>query len=79
MWTPGYFIDIPVREGISEILEQINNDSYVVILSKVINRIGVTKEKNIWLNNNISPNAYSDVTYIPYDKSKSDFLVFRAC
>lgn len=74
MWTPGYFIDIPVREGISEILEQINKDSYVVILSKVINRIGVTKEKNIWLNNNISPNAYSDVTYIPYDKSKSDFL-----
>lgn len=74
MWNPGYFVDIPVREGISEVLERINKDSYVVILSKVINRIGVTKEKNMWLNKNISPHAYSDVIYVPYDRSKCDYL-----
>ncbi len=74
MWTPGYFIDIPVREGISDLLERINSESYVVILSKVINRFGVTREKNIWLQNNISQNAYSDVVYVPYDRSKSDYL-----
>lgn len=74
MWLPGYFMDIPVREGISEILERINAESNVVILSKVINRIGVTKEKNIWLNKNISPNAYSDIIYVPYDRKKSDYM-----
>lgn len=74
MWNPGYFIDIPVREGISDLLERINSESYVVILSKVINRIGVTKEKNIWLEKNISANAYSDVIYVPYDRSKSDYM-----
>lgn len=74
MWTPGYFIDLPVREGISEILEKINKEAYVVILSKVIPRIGVAKEKNIWLSQNISSQAYSDVIYVPYYKSKSDYL-----
>lgn len=74
MWNPGYFIDIPVREGISDLLERINSESYVVILTKVINRIGVTKEKNIWLEKNISANAYSDVIYVPYDRSKSDYM-----
>ena len=74
MWTPGYFLNIPVREGISDLLERINSESYVVILSKVINRFGVTREKNIWLQNNISQNAYSDVVYVPYDRSKSDYL-----
>jgi 5'(3')-deoxyribonucleotidase len=74
MWNPGYFLNIPVREGISDILVEINKDSYVVILSKVINRVGVTKEKNIWLNNNISQDAYSDIIYVPYDRSKSDYM-----
>lgn len=74
MWTPGYFLNIPVRKGISDLLERINSEAYVVILSKVINRIGVTKEKNIWLKQNISPNAYSDVIYVPYDRSKSDYM-----
>lgn len=74
MWNPGYFVDIPVREGISDLLERINSEAYVVILTKVINRIGVTKEKNIWLEKNISPNAYSDVIYVPYDRSKSDYM-----
>ena len=45
MWNPGYFINIPVRYGISDLLQRINEESYVVILSKVINRVGVTKEK----------------------------------
>ncbi|MDO4282477.1 MAG: hypothetical protein Q4D02_02470 [Clostridia bacterium] len=74
MWKPGYFLDIPVREGISDVLERINAESYVIILSKVINRIGVTKEKNIWLSKNISPNAYSDIIYVPYDRKKSDYM-----
>lgn len=74
MYTPGYFTKIPVREGISELLERINKESYVVILSKVINRIGVTKEKNIWLNENISRQAYTDVIYVPYDRSKADYM-----
>lgn len=74
MWRPGYFLTIPVREGISEQLERINAESHVVILTKIINRIGVTKEKSEWLQKNISPNAYSDVVYVPYDKSKSDYM-----
>lgn len=74
MWTPGYFRTIPVRPGISDLLERINTESYVVGISKVINRIGVTKEKSFWVNENISPKAYSDIIYVPYDRSKSDFL-----
>ncbi len=74
MWEPGYFLDIPVRPGISDLLEQINKDSYVVILSKVINRIGVTKEKSQWIEKNISRSAYSDIIYVPYDRSKSDYM-----
>lgn len=74
MWNPGYFRTIPVRPGISELLERINTESYVVILSKVINRIGVTQEKSLWINENISPNAYSDIIYVPYDRSKSDYM-----
>lgn len=74
MWRPGYFVDVPVRDGISDMLEKINQESHVVILSKVINRIGVTKEKNIWLDRNISSKAYSDVIYVPYDRSKSEFM-----
>lgn len=74
MWTPGYFRTIPVRPGISDLLERINTESYVIGLSKVIKRIGVTKEKSFWINENISPKAYSDIIYVPYDRSKSDFL-----
>ena len=74
MWRPGYFLNIPVREGISEVLTRINTDSYVIILTKVINRIGVTKEKEEWLRRNISPDAYSDLIYVPYDRSKSDYM-----
>lgn len=74
MWRPGYFANIPVRKGISEILERINAESNVVIVSKVIDRIGVTKEKNIWLEKNISSNAYSDIIYVPYDRKKSDYM-----
>lgn len=74
MWTPGYFTTIPVRDGISELLERINKESYVVILSKVINRVGVTKEKSLWLKANISKDAYSDIIYVPYDRSKSDYM-----
>lgn len=74
MWNPGYFLDIPVREGISELLERINSESYVIILSKVINRVGVTKEKSLWLERNISHNAYSDIIYVPYNQSKSDYM-----
>lgn len=74
MWNPGYFINIPVRDGISDLLQRINEESYVVILSKVINRVGVTKEKNIWLKNNISSDAYSDIIYVPYDRIKSDYM-----
>lgn len=74
MWTPGYFRTIPVRPGISNLLVRINAIAYVVILSKVINRIGVTQEKNFWTLQNISDNAYSDIIYVPYDRSKSDYL-----
>lgn len=74
MWQPGYFRNIPVRKGISELLVRINEESHVVILTKVINRIGVTKEKSEWLHENISSNAYSDVIYVPYDRSKSDYM-----
>jgi 5'(3')-deoxyribonucleotidase len=74
MWHPDYYKNIPVRPGISEVLEKINKESYVVILSKLINRIGVAKEKNIWLNENISKDAYSDIIYVPYDRSKSDYI-----
>ena len=74
MWNPGYFSKIPAREGISEVLERINSEAYVIILSKVINRIGVTKEKNIWLRKHISREAYSDVIYVPYDRKKSDYM-----
>ena len=74
MWTPGYYLTIPVREGISDVLTRINSESYVVILTKVINRIGVTKEKEEWLRKNISSDAYSDLIYVPYDRSKSDYM-----
>ncbi len=74
MWTPGYFRTIPVRPGISNLLVRINAIAYVVILSKVINRIGVTQEKSFWTNDNISPDAYSDIIYVPYDRSKADYL-----
>ncbi len=74
MWQPKYFRNIPVRKGISELLVRINKESYVVILTKVINRIGVTKEKSEWLQEYISPDAYSDVVYVPYDRSKSDYM-----
>lgn len=74
MWTPGYYLNIPVREGISDVLARINKESYVVILTKVINRIGVTKEKEEWLRRNISSDAYSDLIYVPYDRSKSDYM-----
>lgn len=75
MYKPGYFENIPVREGIADILIRINKEAYVVILSKVINRIGVTKEKNNWLEKNIPREAYSDVIFVPYDRSKAEFLV----
>lgn len=74
MWEPGYFSNIPVRPGISDLLKRINADSYVIILSKVINRIGVTKEKSLWIAKNISEYAYSDIIYVPYDRSKSDYM-----
>ena len=74
MWTPGYFLQLPVREGISEIMARINKESYVIIQTKVINRIGVAKEKMEWLNQNISPHAYSDIIFVPYDNSKSDYV-----
>lgn len=75
MYKAGYFESIPVREGIVDVLKRINEEAYVVILSKVINRIGVTKEKINWLNKNIPREAYSDVIFVPYDRSKSDFLM----
>lgn len=74
MWNPGYFLTIPAREGISDLLERINKESYVIILSKVINRVGVIKEKSMWLKDNISWEAYSDVIYVPYDRSKSEYM-----
>lgn len=74
MWKPGYFLSIPVRPGISDLLCRINRKSYVVILTKVIKRIGVTKEKEAWLSAHISPNAYSDVIYVPYDRNKADYM-----
>lgn len=74
MYKPGYFINIPVRKGIADILTQINKEAYVVILSKVINRIGVTKEKTIWLEKNMPKEAYSDVIYVPYNSSKSEYM-----
>ena len=33
MWTLGYFRTIPVRPGISDLLERINAESYVIGLS----------------------------------------------
>lgn len=74
MWKPKYFLDIEVREGISNVLKKINKECHVVILTKVINRIGVTKEKMEWLKNNIEDEAYDDIIFVPYDKSKSDYL-----
>lgn len=74
MWKSGYFRTIPVREGISDLLVRINSVAYVIILSKVINRIGVTQEKSFWTNENISPDGYSDIIYVPYDRSKADYL-----
>lgn len=73
MWLPGYYIDIPIREGICEIMQRINEECYVIILTKVINRIGVTKEKSIWLNK-IPQSAYSDIIYVPYDQKKSAYI-----
>lgn len=74
MWTPGYFRKIPVRAGINEVLKRINQECYVVILSKVINRIGVTSEKIDWIRENLDPEAYSDVIFVPYDRSKADYM-----
>lgn len=74
MWNPGYFTDIPTREGMNDVLIRINKIASVVILSKVIYRIGVTKEKNVFLSRNYSSSAYDDVIYIPYDRSKSDYM-----
>lgn len=73
MWVPGYFENIPVRKGICEILQRINQESNVIILTKVIQRIGVTKEKSIWLKK-IPQDAYSDVIYVPYNQKKSDYI-----
>lgn len=74
MWNPGYYLVIPVRPGIVEVLMKINAEAHVVILSKVIHRIGVTKEKEEWMRQNINPEAYSDIIYVPYDRSKSDYM-----
>ena len=74
MWNPGYFINIPVRDGISDLLERINYESHVIILSKYISRVGVIKEKDIWVENNLSKNAYSGIIYVPYDRSKSEYI-----
>lgn len=74
MWILGYFETIPVREGICDIMQRINKESNVIILTKVIQRVGVTKEKSIWLNNNIPLDAYSDIIYVPYDEKKSDYI-----
>lgn len=73
MWLPGYYENIPIRNGICEIMQRINKQSYVIILTKVINRIGVTKEKNIWLSK-IPQDAYSDIIYVPYNQKKSDYI-----
>lgn len=73
MWIPGYFEDIPIREGICEILRRINKEAYVIVLTKVINRIGVTKEKSIWISK-IPEDAYSDIIYVPYNQKKSDYI-----
>lgn len=74
MWIPGYFENIPVREGIADVLTRINQEAHVIILSKVIERIGVTKEKSIWLNKNIPEDAYEDIIYVPYKNKKSEFM-----
>lgn len=74
MWTPGYFTNIPVRTEIIEPLQKINAEAYVVLLTKIINRIGVTKEKSIWIDNGIPEDMYSDVIYVPYDRSKADYM-----
>lgn len=74
MWRPGYFSEIPVREGIAEVMQRINKETNVIILTKVIQRIGVTKEKEEWLQKNIPSDAYTDIIYVPYDKKKSDYM-----
>lgn len=73
MWIPRYYENIPLRDGMCEVMQRINKEAYVIILTKVINRIGVTKEKGIWLNK-IPLDAYSDIIYVPYDQRKSDYI-----
>lgn len=73
MWIPGYFEDIPIREGICEVLQRINKECYVIIITKVINRIGVTKEKSIQISK-MPKDAYSDVIFVPYNQKKSDYI-----
>lgn len=74
MWKPGYFKTIPVRPGISDLLVRINSVAYVVILSKIINRINVSEEKNWWCSKNLASNAYSKIIYVPYNESKADYI-----
>lgn len=75
MWLPGYFETISIRKGICEIMQRINAEANVIILTKVIPRLGVKKEKNIWVMENIPNDAYSDIIYVPYDAKKSDYIV----
>ena len=35
MWLPGYFENIPTREGICEILQRINRESSVILLTDI--------------------------------------------
>lgn len=78
MWTPGYFRTIPVRPGISDLLVRINSKVPVTVLSKVIERVGVTDEKDFWVDENISPHAYSNIIYVPYNQSKSDYIYTKS-
>lgn len=74
MWTPGYFRQLELRKGMNEVLQKINKECYVIILTKVINRVGVTAEKIDWVKANLSDDAYSDMIFVPYDRSKADYM-----
>ena len=75
MWLPGYFENIPTREGICEILQRINRESSVILLTKIIQKLGTTKEKINYIMKDIPTDAWSDIIFVPYGHSKSEYIL----
>lgn len=76
MWKQGYFRNIPALEEVAFYLERLNKKVSSKILTKIIDRPNVSKEKDEWISNILGKKGcrYDDVIYVPYHESKLRYI-----